>query len=311
MTRAALALVPACFVLLPTVALAQPEAPPAEPEPAPPPPAAAAPAPAEPPGQPPPQYYVEPSGPPPARTAPAGPPGPPPGAVYEPPPPGYYPTVYEPPPPPVPKHVAPKYSLWLGARVGWFIPFGDLWASQDPVNTNSYEPVSWSEYASSGPMFELDIGARLGRHYNVFFAWERAALGTGSELPDAYGGQKTGETDFYAIGLRVSSDADKVGFLTEINLGYRRFRARWNDGTELHMTEAPLEFRLGLGADIRLGPIFSLSPLVTLGVGSFGAAEWQLPNGDTQDATKSGDQAAGHGWVTFQIGGHFDIAGGG
>jgi hypothetical protein len=218
--------------------------------------------------------------------------------------------VYEPPPPPVPKHVAPKYSFWFGARVGWFVPFGDLWAAYDQP-TDSYEGVAWSEYASSGPMFELDIGARLGRHYNLFFAWERAMLGTGSEAPDAYGGQKTGETDFYAVGLRVSSDADKVGFLTEINLGYRRFRARWNDGTELHLTEAPLEFRLGLGADIRLGPLFSLSPLVTLGVGSFGAAEWQLPNGDKVDATQPKDQGAGHGWVTLQMGGHFDIAGGG
>ncbi len=159
-------------------------------------------------------------------------------------------------------------------------------------------------------MFELDIGARVGRYYNVFFAWERAQLGTGSEAPDAFGGQRTGETDFYAVGLRVSSDPNRVGFLTEINLGYRRFRARWEDGTELHLTEAPLEFRLGLGADIRLSRAFSLSPLVTLGVGSFGAAEWKLPNGDTQDATNPGDRGAGHGWLTLQIGGHFDIAGG-
>jgi hypothetical protein len=308
MARAALALVPACFVLLPGLALAQgaPEDPAPE---AAPPPAATAPPSADPPGQPPPQYYVEPAGPAPRGAQPGAQAGPAPGAVYEPPPPGYYAPVYEPPPPPQPRHIAPKYSLWLGARVGWFLPFGDLWAENTGPNT--YEPVSWSSYASSGPMFELDIGARLGRHYNLFFAWERAMLGTGSEAPDAYGGQKTGETDYYAIGLRVSSDADKVGFLTEINLGYRRFRARWNDGTELHLTEAPLEFRLGLGADIRLGPLFSLSPLVTLGVGSFGAAEWQLPNGDKMDATKPADEGAGHGWVTLQMGGHFDIAGGG
>lgn len=305
-TVLALALVPATL-LLARLALAQ------QPEPEAPPPAPAEAA--EPPGQPPAQYYVEPGEPPGEPPPRARRRPPPPGGIYEPPPPGYYagPPIYEPPPPPKPRHVAPKYSLWLGARVGWFIPFGSLWteAIQGTGGLEGYEDVGWSEYASSGPMFELDVGARLGRHYNLFFAWERAALGTGSAAPDANGGQTTGETDFYAVGLRISSDADKVGFLTEINLGYRRFRARWEDGTELQMTEAPLEFRLGLGADIRFGPLFSLSPMATLGVGSFGSAEWKAPNGDTTDATKPGDRAAGHGWVTLQLGGHFDIAGGG
>jgi hypothetical protein len=294
--------------LVSRLALAQAETPPPT-EPAP------EAAPPETPSKPPGQYYVEPSESPSAPPPPKRPARPPPATVYEPPPPGYYaPTVYEPPPPPKPQHISPKTSFWLGARLGWFIPFGDLWASgvrDSAGNIQEFEPVGWSDYASSGPMFEIDAGARLGRYYNVFLLWERAQLGTGSEAPDAYGGQLGGETDFYAIGLRVTSDADKVGFLTEIDLGYRRFRARWDDGTELHLTEAPLEFRLGLGADIRLSPILALSPMVTLGVGSFGSAEWKLPNGDKQDATAPGDRGAGHGWVTFQIGGHFDIAGGG
>jgi hypothetical protein len=309
MARVALALVPACW-LISGYAQAQPEAPepaPLAPESAPPPDAPAT----APPGKAPPSYYVEPREP--AEQRPPVQQGVPPRVgVYEPPPPGYYPTIYEPPPPPKPRHVAPKYSFWVGARLGWFVPFGDLWAQSVPGSGGrSFEGVGFSEYASSGPMFEVDVGARLGRHYNVFLAWERAMLGTGSAEPDAHGGQETGDTDFYAIGLRVSSDANRVGFLTEINLGYRRFRARWSDGTELHLTDAPLEFRLGLGADIRLGPAFSLSPMVTLGVGAFGAAEWQHPNGDTEDATLPGDRSAGHGWLTLQIGGHFDLAGGG
>jgi hypothetical protein len=218
--------------------------------------------------------------------------------------------IYEPPPPPKPKHRAPKTAFWAGARIGYFIPFGNLWLRENPPNSQSFDEVKWSHYASSGPMFELDVGARLGRAYNLFFLWERASLGTGSEQPDAFGGQKTGESDYYAIGLRFSSDPDKVGFLTEIDLGWRRFRARWEDGTELQMTEAPLEFRLGLGADIRVSPIFTISPLVTLGLGAFGSAEWVSPSGQKTDAFADGDEAAGHGWVTFQIGGHFDIPGG-
>lgn len=265
----------------------------------PPPPAAAS---EKPPGP----YYSEP---------PAGPGAPPPAApgqpgapgqyVYEPPPPY---AVYEPPPPPKPRHIAPKYALWLGARAGWFIPFGNLWTEGDQ-NGFRVDDVKWSQFAAAGPMFELDLGARLGRYYTVFLLWERANLGAGSEEIPALGKQEGGDTDYYALGLRFSSNPNKVGFLTEINLGYRRFRATWDSGAELRMTEAPLEFRLGLGADIRLTRFFSLSPLVTLGAGSFGSAEWLNPNGSTSDAFTRGDHAAGHGWVTFQLGAHFDIAG--
>lgn len=309
-------------ILLPVSAWAQAEpAPEPAPEPpataapdAPPPAAQPAPKPAPPPAPPPgTQYYSE---PPPAGGGQhrAGPPpqGPPPGpGVYEPPPPGYYQPVWEPPPPPKPRHRAPKTAFWLGPRAGWFIPFGNLWLTREA--TGVYDEVKWSEYASAGPMFELDIGARFSRHYNVFLLWEHASLGNGSRdgspfTPTAK--QDGAETDYYAIGLRFSSDADKVGFLTEIDLGTRRFRATWDDGSELQLTEAPLEFRIGLGADIRLTKFFSISPLVTLGAGAFGAAELVAPNGDRTDATKSGDEGAGHGWVTFQLGAHFDIPGG-
>ena len=254
------------------------------------------------------QYYVEPPSPggAPAGTAPAGPPpGAAPPGVYEPPPPGGQ-YIFEPPPPPKPHHRAPKTALWLGARAGWFLPFGALWALGTP-NGGVTDEVKWSQYASSGPMFELDAGARLGRYYNVYLLWERASLGGGSEDVAGIGKSSDGDTDYYAIGLRFSSDPDEVGFLTDLSLGYRRFRAHWDDGTELQLTEAPLEMRIGLGADIRLTRAFSLSPLLTLGAGSFGSAEWVAPDGTRTDATKSGDARAGHGWVTLQLGGHFDI----
>lgn len=265
----------------------------------PPPPGPAQPGP--PPGGPPPQAYTEPPGPP-AQ-------GPPPGA-YEPPPPGYYygpPPIYEPPPPPKPKHRAPKTAFWLGGRIGYFVPFGNLLVTDTPAG---WEEVKWSEYASSGPMFELDIGARFSRHYNVFFTWEHANLGTGDADPGTSGPQTSASSDYYAIGLRFSSDADRVGFLTEIDLGWRRFHAEWEDGTQLRMYEAPLEFRIGLGADIRVTPFFSLSPMVTLGAGAFGSGEVESPNGQKTDAFGPGDEAAGHGWLTFHLGGHFDIPGG-
>jgi hypothetical protein len=207
----------------------------------------------------------------------------------------------------------------VGARIGWFVPFGDLWADcTQPIGADdcgNYEGVNFTDYASSGPLFELDIGARLGRNYNLFLLWEHAQLGRGSlnpaEDPLTRGEQDGSDTDFYAIALRVSSDPDKVGFLTEIALGARRFRATWANGEELQLTDAPFEARLGLGADIRLGPAFALSPLITLGVGAFGEATRVLPDGSSVEATDDVDARTGHGWLTLQIGGHFDIGGGG
>ena len=227
--------------------------------------------------------------------------------------------MYEPPPPPRPRHIAPKYSFWLGARIGWFVPFGDLWAQcTTPLPGNdcgSYEGVEFNDYASSGPLFELDIGARLGRNYNLFLLWEHAQLGRGdldpASDPLARGEQDSADTDYYAIALRVSSDPDKVGFLTEIALGARRFRTTWQNGAELQLTQAPFEARLGLGADIRMGPMFTLSPLITLGVGAFGEATHVAPDGTSVEATTDRDARSGHGWLTLQIGGHFDIGGGG
>lgn len=286
----------------PALGWAQTQDPPAPPAKAPP---AAQPG-APPAGGPPPQYYTEPSGPP--NQGP--PPGSQPPGAYEPPPPGYYygpAPIWEPPPPPKPKHRAPKTAFWLGARVGYFVPFGNLLLRDTPQGWDEYK---WSELASSGPMFELDVGARVSRHYNVFFTWEHANLGTGAQDPTPDGKQTSASSDYYAIGLRFSSDADRVGFLTEIDLGWRRFHAEWENGATLDMYEAPLEFRIGLGADIRITNFFSLSPMVTLGAGAFGGGEYTSSGGTKADAFGPGDEAAGHGWLTFHVGAHFDIPGG-
>ncbi len=196
--------------------------------------------------------------------------------------------------------------------MGWFVPFGGLWGSCTQSvggQCQLYDSTKWSAYASSGPMFELDGGARLGRNYNLFVMWEHAALGNGSAEPNAHGGQNGGSTDYYAIGARVSSDPDSIGFLTEVSLGYRRFHAVWGDGSELQLTNAPFEFRVGLGADIRISRGLSISPMATVGAGGFGTVRRIGPKGAKEAVDPPADQAAGHAWATLQLGGHFDIAG--
>jgi len=264
----------------------------------------ASPLPQAPPGD---EYFVEqaPSAPASApdsrRAAPESPP------PFEPPPPGAY---YEPPPPPAKRHLAPSSSLWLGARVGWFIPFGNVWARAEPAAGSSgyvLRGVPWSDYASSGPMLELNAGWRLSRAYTVFGLWERAQLRSGDDEGGPDGAQDGAESDFWAVGLRASSYPDGLGFVTEVAVGYRRARTFFDNDVQYQFTDAPFEARLGLGAEWRLNPMASLSALLTVGVGGFGSVEKVGPNGNALPLTRNIDDGDGHGWATLTIGGHFDL----
>ena len=282
----------------------------------------------------PPEYYVEPgfaapeagaNAPPPSAapsaepnngmaSAPPGAPPPPPSElpIYEPPPPGFYPgePVFEPPPPPEPHHIAPRTALWLGARLGWFMPFGSAWArgSRDSVGNLNLTGVPWRDYVSAGPMFELDAGLRLSRIYALFALWEHAELGDGRGDSAALSGAPTGgDTDFLGFGVRATSDPDRVGFVTELAVGYRLARATFQGG-EVQFTDAPFEARLGIGADVRLNPIVTLSPMLSLGVGSFGKID-RVSGGTIVRHTGPDDEAAGHAWATLSVGGHFDLLG--
>src|SRR5262245_5758309 len=159
----------------------QSPAPPPAGSPAPPPTTAPPPvAPVAPPDGPaPPGYYGEgPNTPPPAAPGSGQP-----QRVYEPPPPGYG-AIYEPPPPPVARHVAPSTALWVGLRLGWFVPFGYVYAENGANPYGPFRRVAWNDYAGHGIMFEGDLGARLGRNYTVFALWDRASLPSGSGAHD-------------------------------------------------------------------------------------------------------------------------------
>ena len=230
--------------------------------------------------------------------------------IYDPPPPGFYPGDPEsdPPPPPEPHHLAPRTALWIGARAGWFIPFGDVWARTTRSGANG---VPWNNYATSGPTFELDAGLRLSRNYSVFAIWERANLGPGKGDPQSTslsGKAQRGDTDFWGVGVRATSDPDNIGFVTELAIGYRRARSEYENGDQIQFTDAPFETRLGLGVDFRLNRALTISPLATIGLGQFGTIE-SVSNGEIRDQTTHGGQADAHAWATFTLGGHFDLFG--
>ena len=264
-------------------------------------------APATPPGQPPkveggppPVYFVEPAGEQPAAELPAA--VPPPGG---PPPPT---AIYEPPLPPPPSTLVPETAFWAGARLSWFIPFGSLWVDSFGSEAGVYyRRRLFEDYASPGPALEFDIGARLARRYLVFALLEHSFLGKGSLDENAYGGQSGGHTTLYGAGVRVSTEPASIGFLLELGLGYRDFRASWRDGTELTLTGGFLDARIGAGVDIRVNKHFSLSPMVLFGGGTFGHAEWSGPGRPSGDALGRYDEFGQYGTFAIQVGGHFDV----
>lgn len=198
----------------------------------------------------------------------------------------------------------------MGARLGWFFPFGNVWARAVPVSTAGgtgyvLEGVPWRDYASSGPMFELNVGVRLSRSYALFALWERAQLGSGRS--ESLGKPDGAETDFWAAGLRASSNPDGLGFLTEVAVGYRRARTFYENDVEVQFTDAPFEARLGLGAELRTSRATTWSALATIGVGAFGDIQTVAANGNALATTRPEDAGDGHAWATLNVGAHFDL----
>lgn len=210
----------------------------------------------------------------------------------------------------MPRHRAPRTSLWLGVRVGYFLPFGNVYARALPADQYGFygfKGVPWRDYAGPGVLLEADAGVRLSRNYNVFALWERGQLSSGDAENNVFGGQSGSDTDFWALGVRASTDADSLGLITELALGYRRARATWEDGTELQFTDGILEGRIGVGADIRFNEWFALSPMLTVGVGSFGEIRRVLAGGAAFSEAGPYDVMDSHAWFTIGIGGHVDL----
>jgi hypothetical protein len=157
-------------------------------------------------------------------------------------------------------------------------------------------------------MFELDAGLRFGRAYTLFALWERAELRSGRGRADPDDGPQDGaESDFWALGLRATTNPDHCGFVTEVAVGYRRARTFFKNDVEYQFTDAPFEARLGIGAELRVSRLTTFSALATVGVGGFGSAERVPPNGRAWSLLSSYDQSDGHGWATLTLGAHFDL----
>jgi hypothetical protein len=239
--------------LVPRVAVAQPLRPLPPPEPSAP-SALPAPAPAPPPAPPyAPDAPASSAPPPPVYYAPAPAPAPPPIVYVEPPP---------------TKH-APKYSLYVGGRLG-IIGFGGNFFDNQQGHSETT-----GNFAKSGGSLEANIGARLGKRYIPYVALELSVLAPGHRFD---GADTKASSSFLGIGFRyVAGDVDTAGFLTDLSFGIRTVSVT-SAGQTYKMSSVEL-FRLGLGAEIRLSNLMTLTPMFLVSGGAMTDTQGNVPYG--------------------------------
>jgi hypothetical protein len=250
----------------------------------------------------------------------AEPPSPPPPAAPAPEPaqaaPSPPPLVAEPPPavlyvePPKPTF-APRYSLWVGGRLGLLAYGGGIY------NDLSGNVETTGNFVRSGLGLELNVGARIDKRYIPYVALELGAVPPGHRFDSDSSARA--HTTFLGIGFRdVLGDVDVVGFAWELSFGFRSFNVSnasgsWSaSGFEL--------FRLGLGAEIRINRRFAVSPMVTLSGATLTDTSGHISFAPNQGDGQSGPPLQGSGTIPSQAqamyyaivlgcGGHVDLLG--
>lgn len=210
--------------------------------------------------------------------------------------------------PEAPTH-APKYSLWVGPRLG-YTGFGFSFF----VNRSGRSETT-GNFVGNGPFGQLDIGARISHRYVPYLFWEHDFLPAGHRFE---GASASATSDFYGIGFRmISGDVHSVGFLTDLSIGQRKVSVTNNDQT---YTMSGLEiFKLGLGAEIRVSTLFAITPLFSISGGSLndtkgnvlyspqatgdGITEPSFKNGETIENTRP------YVVLSLGVGVHFDVFG--
>jgi hypothetical protein len=205
-------------------------------------------------------------------------------------------------------HRSPYNALFVGARLGALFPYGNAYDTDPDFD----EGQKWDWFATGGPLIEGDVGARFARHFIIYGFWEHAIMGTGSEprlrepLPNGFGDQSSASTDFTGLGFRWSSRPNTVGLLIDLGLGYRWFHEKWDSGAKMDLAGFG-EFRLGIGADVRVTHLFSLTPLFSISSGSFHDRTLSVPGEGKGDI--AGSHSGSHGTITLSVGGNFDLFG--
>jgi hypothetical protein len=188
----------------------------------------------------------------------------------------------------------PSNAFWTGARVGVFMPYGDLYSDPSLVST------PFQDVATAGPAMEFDAGARFALHFVGYGFVEQAFLGRGksSAWTAPHGGQLAPSTQAAGIGLRWESNPAGWGIVADVAIAYRWFTVRWEDATTVSMS-GPADVRFGLGATWRATRTLTLAPMMTASSGAFANR--------TLDGQKLGESTGSYASLALSLSGHFDV----
>ncbi|WP_394835039.1 hypothetical protein LVJ94_51930 [Pendulispora rubella] len=182
---------------------------------------------------------------------------------------------YEPAPEPV--H-APNYSLYTGASLR-ALGFGGYFYT----NELGREETT-GNFLGPGAAVEVDVGARLGRHYIPFLFWEHGFMRQGHRFD---GTDATSSSDLVGLGFRYAAgNVDRASFLSELSIGLRTVTVK--NGNETFKMSTWELFRLGLGAEIRFSKLFTISPMAHISSGAMNDSDGSV----TFSANGSRDYAA-------------------
>ena len=243
------------------------------------------------------------------------------GGYGQPPPQGYPPQQpyynqppppQQPPPPPEPPEPpthCPKFSLWVGPRLGVMVHGLSFWQHRS-VDTNE----TTGNIVGSGLQTQLDVGARISYSWVPYVFIERGWLSKGHRFDGQSG---SAYSNFYGIGLyHVGGDVDSVSFAEDISFGLREISV--SDGTNRYTMSGLALFNLGLGAEIRVATLFSITPMLRLSLGSMDSSQGTVTyakerqgDGLTEPDYKNGENVIGTMYAVITLGAqvHFDVFG--
>jgi hypothetical protein len=181
-----------------------------------------------------------------------------------------------PPEPPEPPVHCPKFSLWVGPRLGFMAHGLSFWGHRSGGTSETTGNI-----VGNGLQTQIDVGARISYHWVPYLFYERGWLPKGHRF-DGLGGSAS--SAFYGIGIyHASGDVDSVAFVSDASFGLRTISV--GDGSNTYTMTGLALFNLGFGAEIRIMTLFSVTPMLRLSLGSMDSTEGSV----TYAAERQGD----------------------
>ena len=205
--------------------------------------------------------------------------------------------------------------MWTGGRLG-ILGFGQLFYANDRAGQPGGEETT-GNFVGPGAGLELDIGARLSHRYTPFLLFEHGFMGQGHRFA---GTDARSSSDLLGLGFRLlAGDVNSVAFASELSVAQRVITVR--NGGETYKMKGLELFRLGLGAEIRLSKLFTLTPMASIGGGTLTETEGNITygaegskDGLRQPTFKNGENIEGTHQRSYVVlglgcGAYFDVFG--